>query len=136
MKTFAPLLLLFVLLISCKSQKEVLTTNDATAYNPRKVEATIPEISVVDYIRRLSGVTVRGSRENITVIVRVGPNSLMSNQEPLLLIDGNPFYGSFAEFVIVIPPNDIESVSVYKTPTETAIYGIRGANGVIDVKMK
>jgi TonB-dependent SusC/RagA subfamily outer membrane receptor len=60
-----------------------------------------------------------------------GNRSLNASNEPLILVDGIP-HGSALE----INPSDIESVEVLKDASATAIYGTRGANGVILVTTK
>lgn len=66
------------------------------------------------------------------VSIRVrGIGSLRGNQEPLWVIDG-VVGSSSAE----LNPNDIESISVLKDGSATALYGSRGANGVIQVTTK
>lgn len=68
---------------------------------------------------------------NTTIILR-GAGTLYGNQEPLYIIDGVP---ADADTMKSIDPNNIESVSVIKDGA-TAIYGNRGANGVIVVETK
>ncbi len=66
------------------------------------------------------------------VSIRVrGIGSLRGNQEPLWVIDG-VVGASSAE----LNPNDIESISVLKDGSATALYGSRGANGVVQVTTK
>lgn len=60
-----------------------------------------------------------------------GANSMLGNNNPLYVVDG--FVG--ADFRDV-NPNDIESIEVLKDASSTAIYGSRGANGVIIVTTK
>ncbi len=69
---------------------------------------------------------------NSTVILR-GVGSMSGNIEPLYIIDGVPLN---ADNFRSLNPNDIESVSVLKDAGATAIYGNRGANGVIVVRTK
>lgn len=69
---------------------------------------------------------------NTTVILR-GVGSINGNAEPLYVIDGVP---QASDNFRSINPNDIESVSVLKDAGATAIYGNRGANGIIIVKTK
>jgi TonB-linked SusC/RagA family outer membrane protein len=69
---------------------------------------------------------------NTTVILR-GAGSVNGNIEPLYVIDGVP---QNSDNFRSINPADIESVSVLKDAGATAIYGNRGANGVIVVKTK
>lgn len=68
-----------------------------------------------------------------TVRVRVrGSNSIQYGNDPLYVIDGFPVGGSS----VFINPNDVESVTVLKDASATAIYGSRGANGVIIITTK
>lgn len=83
-----------------------------------------------------------------------GSNSVNSGNEPLYVIDGLPVYPdnevirgssdfqtdqlspSTSNVLATINPNDIESVEVLKDASATAIYGSRGANGVIVITTK
>ncbi len=67
---------------------------------------------------------------NTSVVLR-GIGSISGSTEPLYVIDGVP--ASAAQFR-ALDPNDIESVTVLKDSGATAIYGNRGANGVINIK--
>ncbi|RFM27546.1 SusC/RagA family TonB-linked outer membrane protein [Deminuibacter soli] len=60
-----------------------------------------------------------------------GTNSINSSSEPLYVIDGYP-----GGDISAINPNDIESMDVLKDASSTAIYGSRGANGVIMITTK
>lgn len=59
-------------------------------------------------------------------------SSITGNSSPLIVVDGYPISGSLA----TINPNDIESLEVLKDAASAAIYGSRGANGVILVTTK
>ncbi|HEY9262048.1 TonB-dependent receptor plug domain-containing protein, partial [Chitinophaga sp.] len=61
-----------------------------------------------------------------------GTNSLTGNNQPLYIIDGVPSEGMLEG----LNPNDIETITVYKDALGTALYGSRGANGVILVTTK
>lgn len=67
----------------------------------------------------------------ISVRVR-GGNSLLGSNEPLYVVDGFPISGSLAN----INANDILSMDVLKDASATAIYGSRGANGVVMITTK
>lgn len=60
-----------------------------------------------------------------------GDNSIKSSNEPLYVVDG--IIGVTSE---LLNPNDIESIEVLKDASATAIYGARGANGVVLVTTK
>lgn len=64
--------------------------------------------------------------QGVTMYVR-GRRSLTASNEPLFVIDGIPLEGGLND----INPRDIESMEVLKDASATAIYGSRGANGVI-----
>lgn len=60
-----------------------------------------------------------------------GTNSLGGNLQPLYVVDG-----IFNDNIDYINPSDIESIEVLKDPSSLAIFGVRGANGVIAVTTK
>ncbi len=65
--------------------------------------------------------------------VRVrGSNSLLGSNDPLYVIDGFAISGA----PTILDPNDIESMEVLKDASATAIYGARGANGVVMITTK
>jgi TonB-dependent starch-binding outer membrane protein SusC len=85
---------------------------------------------------RISGVTVdQTSDGGIAVRIR-GTSSFYGSNEPLYVIDGAVFTASRGGGLTGINPHDIESIHVLKNPADIAIYGMRGANGVIVIKTK
>jgi TonB-dependent SusC/RagA subfamily outer membrane receptor len=92
-------------------------------------------ITLDNYLRRVSGVTVQGDGANAKVTVR-GINSFVSNPDPLYIINGTAINGGYATIYNMVNPVDIKSVTVLKDAGSTAIYGSRGANGVIVVSLK
>src|SRR5690606_2684739 len=85
---------------------------------------------------------------NVSVRIR-GGNSLSAGNEPLYVIDGFPIYndneqytagalnnGQPANVLASINPRDIESMEILKDASATAIYGARGANGVVIITTK
>ena len=85
---------------------------------------------------RIAGVVVTTSDGNVgsgaNIIIR-GNNSLTQSSAPLYVIDGFPSESSHAT---AIAPGDIEAIDVLKDASATAIYGARGANGVIVITTK
>ena len=61
-----------------------------------------------------------------------GFSSLNADMDPLIIVDGAPYTGDIAN----INPNDVESVTVTKDAAANALYGARGANGVIQIVTK
>ena len=66
-----------------------------------------------------------------TIRIR-GIGSMSASNSPLVILDGMPYDGALSD----INPNDVESMSVLKDAAASAIYGARGANGVILITTK
>jgi len=75
----------------------------------------------------------RTTSGGISVRIR-GVGSVLSSNEPLFVIDGVPMPPGEGERLNTINPYDIVSIEVVKDPGGTALYGVRGANGVIIIK--
>ena len=80
-------------------------------------------------------VVTRTPDGGIAVNIR-GSSSALSSNEPLYVIDDVPVQAGPGGALVGINPHDIESIAVLKNPEDTAIYGSRGANGVIVIKTK
>lgn len=83
---------------------------------------------------RVAGVNVSqlNHEPGRTSIIRIrGGNSLSASNSPLWVVDGYP-----VENLNMFNPNDIESIEILKDASATAIYGSRGANGIILVTTK
>lgn len=85
---------------------------------------------------RIAGVTVGGNDgqpgSNNNIVIR-GVGSITGSTAPLYVIDGAPMEDSFAN---TLNPSDIESINILKDASATAIYGARGANGVVLITTK
>ena len=103
--------------------------------------SAIPVASSVDAIKgQVAGVDIQASGgrpgQNPTIQIR-GRRSIGASNEPLYVIDGIPQTSSAGEGAIFdINPQDIKSMEVLKDAAATAIYGSRGANGVILITTK
>ncbi|MEP1258948.1 SusC/RagA family TonB-linked outer membrane protein, partial [Algoriphagus sp.] len=106
--------------------------------------ATVPVVNFQDALQgRMAGVFVQSSSgklgEGVKIRVR-GTTSISGGNDPLYVIDGIPvtsngaigYYNPMSD----INPGDIESLEVLKDASASAIYGARGANGVVLVTTK
>lgn len=122
-----------VVVIGYGTQKRANLTGAMSSVDAKAIER-LPVANVGEAIvGRMPGVqvtTADGSPDaEVTVRIRGGGSITQSNQ-PLVLIDG--FEGSLND----VPPTDIEDIQVLKDAAATAIYGARGANGVVLVTTK
>ncbi len=92
-----------------------------------------------DVLKSLSGemagvqITNSTGQPGAATTVRIrGIGSISASNSPLYVVDGVPFDGTIAS----INPSDIESISVLKDAAASAIYGARGANGVVIITTK
>ncbi|KJD34754.1 membrane protein [Tamlana nanhaiensis] len=85
---------------------------------------------------KAAGVDITSSQRPGTVgSIRIrGTRSLTASNDPLYVVDGVPLLSASA--IETLNPRDIESIDVLKDASSTAIYGSRGANGVIIVTTK
>src|SRR4051812_1599659 len=96
----------------------------------------IPTTNAIEAIKgRVAGVdiTSTGYKPGDGVRVRIrGQRSLKASNDPLYVLDGIPMAGGIGD----LNPGDIQSIEVLKDASATAIYGSRGANGVVLVTSK
>jgi len=86
-------------------------------------------------VGRISGVTVTPAPGGGIVVRIGGPRSFYSGEDPLFIVDGTPITSANGT-LSWLNPHDVESITVLKDPSTTAIYGVRGANGVVIIKTK
>jgi TonB-dependent SusC/RagA subfamily outer membrane receptor len=84
---------------------------------------------------RFPGVSVSPANGGIQVRIRGGSNSFYGGEEPLYVLDDVPL-PSGTGGIIMVNPYDIQRIEVLKNPADIAIYGIRGANGVVKITTK
>lgn len=87
--------------------------------------------SLADFLENVPGVNIQGQGSSAYITIR-GISSFNTTNEPLYVIDGHAVGNSYVEANRIVTPNDIDYVRVLKGP-DAAIYGVRGANGVIEI---
>lgn len=104
----------------------------------RGLNAT-PENLINGRIAGVSVTTTGAPGAGSTIRIR-GGSSLLGSNDPLIVVDGLPITnvnsGGSTSILSSINPNDIESFSVLKDASATAIYGSRASNGVIIITTK
>ena len=103
----------------------VKTDDIAQVAAPDALQAMQAKVPGVDLI---SGDGQAGSAVSITLR---GNRSITASNSPLIIVDGVEYSGS-----LDIPASDIESMDILKDASSTAIYGTKGANGVIIITTK
>jgi TonB-dependent SusC/RagA subfamily outer membrane receptor len=95
--------------------------------------ADVPTLRVEELLRgRVSGLQISYGASGQLVLRIRGTNSLLLDQEPLFVIDGIQIAPSHVQAAVAgLLPRDIRQIDVLKDIASTAIYGSRGAGGVI-----
>ncbi|MFA4868629.1 MAG: TonB-dependent receptor [Pedobacter sp.] len=132
-----------LVVIGYGSQRKIATTGAIASVKAEELMKT-PAVNVAQGLQgRVPGVQVTQNSAapggNISVRIR-GANSINGSSEPLYVVDGIPLTNSGGineiSSLSAINPNDIESVEILKDASSTAIYGARGANGVMLITTK
>lgn len=124
-----------VLVVAYGKQKKSSFTGSAGVVDNKKISDRQVN-NVVDALDgQVAGVQMYKSSgdptSTPTIHVR-GISSINAGQEPLIVVDGAPYYGSWSD----INPADVASITVLKDAASNALYGARGANGVIMITTK
>ncbi|PTQ95783.1 TonB-linked SusC/RagA family outer membrane protein [Mucilaginibacter yixingensis] len=122
-----------VVVIGYGTVKKKDLTGAVASVSGKDIAAT-PVTNVAQALQgKLPGVSIvsQDGRPNADVAIRVrGGTSITQSNQPLVLIDGQP--GTIGD----VPGDQVESIDVLKDASSTAIYGTRGANGVILITTK
>ena len=131
--------------VNLKEEGRVLNDVVVIGYGTQRKEAVTGSVASVkgDMLRevpagdvtnalqgRVAGVQMMqtSSKPGASMQIRVrGSRSLTASNDPLIVLDGIPFAGTISD----IDPNNIKTMDILKDASATAIYGSRGANGVI-----
>lgn len=124
-----------VVVVGYGTQKKRDVTG-AIASVPMERLDMVPSINIAQVLQgAVPGVVVQqqegGSNPQSTIMIR-GRNSILASNDPLIILDGIPYSGNLGDINV----NEVSSIEVLKDASSTAIYGSRGANGVIIVTSK
>ena len=110
---------------ACQSSRTRVTSNSSAVDTQYTV--------LGEYLRGVPGVQV--SQSGGTYLVRIRGTVGIGAVEPLFVV-GKIQVGGYDQAAALVDPNDIEDVDVLKDVSSTQQYGMRGANGVIIIRLK
>jgi len=124
-----------VVVVGYGTMKKSDLTGSATQLKTDAITATVAASPLTALQGKSSGVAVfTNNQPGASPEIRVrGTGSINASNEPLIVVDGFPMIDSDLND---INPADIESMELLKDASSTAIYGSRGANGVIMITTK
>lgn len=145
-----------VIVAKAIKQNQLGLTDREVVTSTQKLDAdvisSVPVTSVEEALQgRLANVDIlSGSEPGAKSSIRIrGTSSLNASSEPLIVVDGVPYPTDISEdfnfstandedfgALVSISPNDIESIEVLKDAAATAVWGSKGANGVLLINTK
>lgn len=138
-----------IVVIGYGTEKKALVSDALTSINSKQIK-DLPVSSVDGLLQgQASGVQVSQNSGTpggqMSVRIR-GLTSISGSSQPLYIIDGIPvttgdfgqigYSGQGSSALSDLNPNDIESISILKDASATAIYGARGSNGIVLITTK
>ena len=125
-----------VIVVAYGTQKKSAFTGSAAQVDSKAIEAHVSSNVANALAGAAPGVQIintSGDPASSSPTIRVrGIGSMSAGNNPLIVLDGMPFDGALNS----INPNDVESMTVLKDASASAIYGARGANGVVLITTK
>lgn len=118
-----------VVVVAYGAQKKVSVTGSVSSINNKDLMKTSSANFATTLVGRLPGLTAMQTsgepgRENVNLFLRGAATT--NGTSPLILVDGVP-----TDNITNIDPHEIANVSILKDASATAVFGVRGANGVI-----
>ena len=133
------LALLIPFLTGCSTSTNVISTDEPEmrqsykgaerSMNSISRDEAKPNVSMVDMLRQVPGLDVRGSHPNASILIR-GPKTVHGSNEPLFVVNQTVVGQGYSSISQSIDPQEVETIRVLKGP-QAALYGARGGNGVI-----
>ena len=125
-----------VMVVAYGTAKKSAFTGSATVVNSEEISKVQSSNVANALVGKVAGVqlnTASGQPGATTPSIRVrGISSINAGNDPLIILDGSPYDGDLNN----ISSQDIETMTVLKDAASNALYGARGANGVIIITTK
>ena len=124
-----------VIVVAYGTAKKSAFTGSAGEVKASDIDVHVTSTATSALVGKVAGIqaTSASGEPGSAPVIRVrGIGSLNASSAPLYIVDGAPYEAGVAN----INPQDIESISVLKDASASAIYGARGANGVVIITTK
>ena len=127
---------LIIVMAACASAPNESRTDPAPDLTAEDIRRN-PDIPIEEALMaRVPGLWITRAPDGSLAMRIRGEASINADNSPLYVVDGMTVDGGPHGSLPGLNPHDIESIRVLKGPTDTAMYGMRGANGVIIITTK
>ena len=124
-----------VMVVAFGTAKKSAFTGSATVVDNEKIQQSQVTSVTSALAGSAPGITLSSDSgdpsSSPTIRIR-GISSITAGNDPLIIVDGAPYSGDLGN----LNPNDVESMTVLKDAASNALYGARGANGVVIITTK
>ncbi len=125
-----------VMVVAYGTAKKSAFTGSAAVVKSTDIQKTASTNAVDALKGKVSGVQINSmsgqpGQESFNIRIR-GISSINAGKDPLIIVDGSPYGGDISN----LSNSDIESMTVLKDAASAALYGARGANGVVIITTK
>jgi len=133
---FLSLLIIIGLMTACGTPQAVTSQGEDQKSNTIDVDNTKTGITDLTlYLKQISGIHINGSGGDATIVVR-GTSSVNFETAPLFVVNGNPIGNDYSVIFDMVDVQQVKQVRVLKSSVDIAMYGMRGATGVVEIDMK
>lgn len=134
MKTLSTFILLIIFsnlfFISCATSGV-----DRSTSNIDQLLIENPDLTLKDYLRRVSGIQVQERGGDVQVFLR-GASSVTGNNSPLFIVDGSQVGTNFSAVENAVDIKDLASIRVMRSSEAMTMYGMMASNGAIIINTK
>jgi outer membrane cobalamin receptor len=121
--------ILFILVVSCVPSKSLSKNKE-----PKTIDETLVNVSLLDRLRMYSGIVTRGQGQNAQVFIR-GIAGVNTPKEVLFIVNGTQV-GNYSRALYSLNPVEITNIRLLKKAIEIAPYGFAGSGGVVLITTK
>lgn len=128
--------LLFLILISvsmfgaCTSSGNLQSGNIERGPDVSEINTSL---SLLDHFRKIPGLTVLYQESDVLILMR-GINSINGENNVLFVVDGIPIGTRYLHLTGVVDIHDVKDIKLLRGSMGSQFYGMRGANGVVELR--
>lgn len=89
-----------------------------------------PDLSLLDYLRRVSGIQVSEIGDDVRVTIR-GAASVSGDNSPLFVVNGSQIGRNFSSVENIVDVKDVASIRVMRSSEAMTMYGMTASNGAV-----
>jgi len=125
-----------ILFISALSLNSCATSGvDRSTSNLDKMLIENPDLTLKDYLRRISGIQITERGGDVRVTLR-GATSITGDNSPLFVVDGSQVGTSYSAVENAVDIKDVASIRVLRSSEAMTMYGMTAANGAIVINTR